>query len=352
MTKTVILTDGFLDEGTAKTAHGLLRHSEKYEIVGVIDSDFEGKTTDEIIRRSKSVKIYPDVDSVLKEEEVEKLIVGVATIGGYLPENFRRHIKTAIENGIDIIAGLHHYLNEDDELSELAEEHCVDLKDIRKPPPLDELHYFQDRKKEIDALTIPFLGTDSSVGKRTALLEVLERLEERGNDVEWVATGQTGLLQGPDYGLPLDSIKGDYMVGELEHQIWRAWKENEPDFILVEGQGSISHPAYVCGSRAILAGSQPDGVVLQHDPARKYRHYQEDEIQWPMPEVGEEIELIRKFSGADVIAITLNTKDITEEKTEKYKIKYEQRYNLPTADALGDVEEIAKRIEVQKELSE
>ncbi len=352
MTKTVILTDGFLDEGTAKTAHGLLRHSEKYDIVGVIDSDFEGKTTDEIIRRSKSVKIYPDVDSVLKEEEVEKLIVGVATIGGYLPENFRRHIKTAIENGIDIIAGLHHYMNEDDELSALAEEHSVDLKDIRKPPPLDELHYFQDRKKEIDALTIPFLGTDSSVGKRTALLEVLECLEERGNDVEWVATGQTGLLQGPDYGLPLDSIKGDYMVGELEHQIWRAWKENEPDFILVEGQGSISHPAYVCGSRAILAGSQPDGVVLQHDPARKYRHYQEDEIQWPMPEVGEEIELIRKFSGADVIAITLNTKDITEEKTEKYKIKYEQRYNLPTADALGDVEKIAKRIEVQKELSE
>ncbi|MFP3872191.1 MAG: DUF1611 domain-containing protein [Candidatus Aenigmatarchaeota archaeon] len=352
MPKTVILTDGFLDEGTAKTAHGLLRHSERYEIVGVVDSEFAGETTDDILRRSKSVKIYPDVPSLLEEEKVETLIVGVATVGGYLPENFREHIKTAIRNGIDIIAGLHHYLNEDEELSGLAGEYNVTLRDIRRSPPLEELHYFQNRKKEIGALTIPFLGTDSSVGKRTALLEVYESLKERGDRVEWVATGQTGLLQGSDYGLPLDSIKGDYMVGELEHQIWKAWKEKKPDFILIEGQGSISHPAYVCGSRAVLAGSQPDGVVLQHDPVRRYRHYQEENLEWPMPEVGEEIELIRKFSGADVIAITLNTKDMDEKETEKYRIEYEQRYNLPVADALGDVEKIAQRIEMQRELKD
>ena len=212
MTKTVILTDGFLDQGTAKTAHGLLRHSEKYEIVGVIDSEFQGKKTDEVIRRSKSVKIYPDLPSVLKEKEVETLIVGVATVGGYLPENFREHIKTAIKNGLDIIAGLHHYLTEDQELKGLAEEYDVTLTDIRKSPPLDELHYFKNRKKDIEALTIPFLGTDSAVGKRTALLEVYEVMKERGAKVEWVATGQTGLLQGSEYGIPLDSIKGDYMV--------------------------------------------------------------------------------------------------------------------------------------------
>ncbi|MEF8873541.1 MAG: DUF1611 domain-containing protein [Candidatus Thermoplasmatota archaeon] len=350
MTKTVILTDGFFDQGTAKTAHGLLRHSEKHDIVGVIDSKFQGKNTDQIIRRCKSVKIYPDVPSVLEEKEVETLIVGVATVGGYLPENFRKHIKTAMKKGLDIIAGLHHFLNEDEELSGLAEEFNVTLKDIRRSPPLDELHYFQNRKEDIEALTIPFLGTDSSVGKRTALLEVYESLKERGNKVEWVSTGQTGLLQGSDYGLPLDSIKGDYMVGELEHQIWRAWKEKKPDFILVEGQGSISHPAYVCGSRAVLSGRQPDAVVLQHDPARKYRHYQEEQLKWPMPEVGDEIDLIRRFSGADVVGITLNTKDLTEEETEKYRIKYEQKYNLPVADALGYIEKIAKRIEMQEEL--
>ncbi len=344
MTKTVILTDGFLDQGTAKTAHGLLRHSEKYEIVGVIDSEFQGKKTDEVIRRSKSVKIYPDLPSVLKEKEVETLIVGVATVGGYLPENFREHIKTAIKNGLDIIAGLHHYLTEDQELKGLAEEYDVTLTDIRKSPPLDELHYFKNRKKDIEALTIPFLGTDSAVGKRTALLEVYEVMKERGAKVEWVATGQTGLLQGSEYGIPLDSIKGDYMVGELENQIWKAWKEKEPDYILVEGQGSISHPAYVCGSRAVLSASQPDGVVLQHAPGRKYRHYNEDEIQWPMPDPQTERELIRSFSDADVIAITINPEDLTEDEKKEYISKYEEEYDLPSSDAIQEPGKIAEAI--------
>ncbi len=352
MKRALILTDDHLDKGAAKTTHGLLRHSEKYDVVGVIDSKFVGKTTDEVIPRCKKVEIYPDIPSALEENKADKLIVGVATVGGYLPENFREHIKETIKNGLDIISGLHHFLSEDEEFSKLAEEYGVELDDIRKSPPLEELHYFKDRKKEIDALTIPFLGTDSSVGKRTALLEIYEAMKDRGDDVEWVATGQTGLLQGSDYGIPLDSIKGDYMVGELENQIWKAWEEKKPDYILIEGQGSISHPAYVCGSRAVLAGSQPDGVVLQHAPARPYRHYQSEDIKWPMPDLEDEIHLIRSYSGADVIAVTINPEDLTEKEKEKYVLKYEQRFNIPSTDALENPEKIAKRIEMQKEIQE
>jgi len=352
MTEALILTDEHLDRGAAKTSHGLLRHSEKYDIVGVIDSKFAGKTTDQIIPRCKKVDIYPDLDSALKENEAETLIVGVATIGGYLPENFREHIRDAIKNGLDIISGLHHFLSEDDEFIDMMEEHGVTLTDIRKSPPLDELHYFRNRKEDIDALTIPFLGTDSSVGKRTALLEIYQVMKERGEKVEWVATGQTGLLQGSDYGVPLDSIKGDYMVGELEYQIWKVWKEKKPDYILVEGQGSISHPAYVCGSRAVLSASQPDAVVLQHAPAREYRHYQSDNIQWPMPDVKDEIHLIRSFYGADVIAVTINPENLTDDEKKRYAMKYEQRLNIPSADALENPEKIAERIEVQKDLQE
>ncbi len=350
MTKALILTDEHLDRGAAKTSHGLLRHSEKYDIVGVIDSKFAGKTTDQIIPRCKKIDVFPDLDSALKENDAEILIVGVATIGGYLPENFREHIRDAIKNGLDIISGLHHFLSEDDEFIDMAEKYGVTLTDIRKSPPLDELHYFRNRKEDIGALTIPFLGTDSSVGKRTALLEIYEVMKERGDKVEWVATGQTGLLQGSDYGVPLDSIKGDYMVGELENQIWKVWKEKKPDYILIEGQGSISHPAYVCGSRAVLSASQPDAVVLQHAPARKYRHYQSEDIQWPMPDVKDEIHLIRSFSGADVIAVTINPENLTDEEKKKYAMKYEQRFNIPSVDALENPEKIAKRIEIQKDL--
>ncbi|MBS3781831.1 MAG: DUF1611 domain-containing protein [Candidatus Thermoplasmatota archaeon] len=346
------MTDEHLDIGAAKTTHGLLRHSEKYDIEGIIDSKFAGKTTDQVVPRCDKVKIYPDLYSALEENEAKKLIVGVATVGGYLPENFRQHIEESIKEGLDIISGLHHFLSEDEEFVELANEYDVELEDIRKSPPLDELHYFKNRKKDIDALTIPFLGTDSSVGKRTALLEVYEAMKERGDEVEWVATGQTGLLQGAEYGIPLDSIKGDYMVGELENQIWKAWKEKKPDYILVEGQGSISHPAYVCGSRAVLAGSQPDAVILQHAPARKYRHYQSEDIQWPMPDLEDEIHLIRVYSGTDVIAITINPEELTEKEKRNYLMNYEQRFNIPSADALEEPEKIAKRIERQKEIQD
>lgn len=344
MKKAVILTDGYLAESTAKTSHGLLRYSEKYDIVGVIDKKYAGKTTDQVIDRCNSVPIYESIDDVLMKSEVDELIVGVATIGGYLPESFKRHLKDAIKKEIDIVSGLHHYLGDDPEFSELAEEYGVEINDIRRSPPLDELHYFENKKEEMDALTIPFLGTDSSIGKRTALLSVYEELKERGKKVCWVATGQTGLLQGADYGLPLDSIKGDYMVGELEHQIWRAWEEERPDHILIEGQGSISHPAYVCGSRAVLAGSQPDGVVLQHSPKRKYRHYREDEIKWPMPSVEHESELIELYSGAEVIALGLNPEKMTEEEMAEKIDDYEKELGIPTADALKEPEKIADAI--------
>ncbi|MGM0510958.1 MAG: DUF1611 domain-containing protein [Thermoplasmatota archaeon] len=345
MEKAVILTDGFLDDSSAKTSHGLLRCSNRYDIVGVIDSKFAGRTTDEIVSHCKEVPVYGNIEAFKEDNDAEKLIIGVATIGGYLPSNFRRHISDAIKEGMDIVSGLHQYLSEDDEISGLAEEYGVELNDIRKSPPLEELHYFQNRKENMDTLTIPFLGTDSSIGKRTALIKTYEVLKDEGYNVCWIATGQTGLLQGADQGLPLDSIKGDYMVGELEYQIWKAWQEKKPDVILVEGQGSISHPAYVCGSRAVLSGSQPDGVVLIHAPGRAYRHYQEDEIHWPMPSVHHEKELIKLFSGADVIALGINPEGLSEEEKKEEVEGYEGKLGIPVGDPLVEPEKMAEAVE-------
>lgn len=345
MNNAIILTDGHLDKSAAKTTHGLLRHSNKYDIVGIIDSKFAGKKTDEVVKKCNQVQIYEDVDSVLKEKNADTLIVGVATIGGYLPENFRKHIKDAMKQGLNIVSGLHQYLSEEDEFKELAENYDVTIEDIRKSPSLEQLHYFSNKKKDMKCLTIPFMGTDSSIGKRTALIETYEVLKDRGNSVSWIATGQTGLLQGADYGLPLDSITGDYMVGELEYNIWKAWQDKKPDVILIEGQGSISHPAYVCGSRAILAASQPDGVFLQHAPARKYRHYQEEELKWPMPELDHEIKLIELYSRSEVIALGINPENLSEEEKKDYIRRYEKRYGIPATDALEQPKKIADAIE-------
>ncbi len=339
MNRALILTDGYLDRSTAKTAHGLLRYSSRYEIVGVIELKFAGLSADEVVPRCKSVPIYSSVDEV----DADILIVGVATIGGFLPDNFRTHVITAIKKGMNVISGLHHHLGSDEELSALAEEYGVKLTDLRISPPLDQLHYFANRRKDIGSKIVPFMGTDSSIGKRTVLLEVFKVLK-KSLEVQWIATGQTGLLQGAEYGLPLDATIPDYMVGELEYQIWRAWEDHRPDVILVEGQGSISHPAYVCGSRAVLAASQPDGVILQHSPSRKYRHYREDEIRWHMPTPQEEIEIIKVFSGAPTIALGINPENMGEEEVTGWVKRYESELGIPAANGLREPDKLVGAI--------
>src|SRR2546428_621066 len=143
---------------------------------------------------------------------------------------------------------------------------------------------------------IPVLGTDGAIGKRTTALLLTDALNAAGVPAAFVATGQTGLLQGSAYGVPLDSIKADFMVGELESEVVRAYDETQARVIVVEGQGSISHPAYVCGTRAIIMASMPSAILMMHAPARKTRSFRRDVVAWPMPSVDEEIEWLQFYT--------------------------------------------------------
>ncbi|OLE57837.1 MAG: hypothetical protein AUI36_14275, partial [Cyanobacteria bacterium 13_1_40CM_2_61_4] len=241
-----------------------------------------------------------------------------------------------MEAGLDVAAGLHEFLSDDPEFSGLAARHGVRLIDVRKPRPLRELAQFSDLSRHLPCLRIPVLGTDGAIGKRTTAILLTEALRAAGVEAEFVATGQTGLLQGARYGVPLDAIKGDFMVGELEREVARAYMENTPKVVVVEGQGSISHPAYVAGTRAIIMASMPSGIVLQHAPARKTRNFRRDVVAWPMPTVEKEIQMLEMFSDSKVIAITLNHEDLTPSDVQKIEQDYESRYGLPTCDPLVD----------------
>lgn len=332
----IILCEGFFGTNTAKTTTGLLRYSERFDILGVIDSQKAGKRTADLVSGVKDVRIYKDLEHALSSLEIKPnwLIVGVATVGGKLPDAFREQVKKALEGGISIISGLHQYLGDDEEFKTAARLGNAKIIDIRRPPPLDKLHHFTNRVSGIDALRIPVLGTDSSIGKRTTALILARELNSAGIKTNVVATGQTGLLQGLRYGIPLDAIMSDYMVGELEHQILLAYDNEKPQVILIEGQGSISHPAYVCGSRTILSASQPEGVILQHAPGRKFRHYRMDELHWPMPDVETEMKLIKDFSGADVIAITVNDQEMHPSNLDVTISGYEKRFGIPSMNPL------------------
>ena len=318
-----------------KTANGLVRYSERFEILGVIDSTKAGRMAHEVVEgASEGIPIFTDISDALSmlEERLDYLIIGVATIGGMLPSEFRPAIIEAIKNGMGVIAGLHEFLSQDEELSSLAGQYGVELIDVRREPPLEQMKRFANLCKDLPCLRIPVLGTDSSIGKITTAIELTKALNNEGVKTVFVTTGQTGILQGFKYGVPLDSIQGDYMVGELEQAIVNAYDNEKPQVILIEGQGSISHPVYVCGSRAVITASQPSGIILQHAPGREYRNFRKDELKLPMPDLENEIKMLEIFSESKVMAVTLNHENMSQGEVEDTDKQYEEQFEIPYCD--------------------
>ena len=336
MEKAVILCDGYFGQSTGKTANGLVRYSKRYAIVGVIDRSKSGRDAGDVLDGTpRGIPIVADLREAIDRCRPESLIIGVATFGGYIPKEFRPIIREAIENRLNVIGGLHEYLSDDPELTKLAERHGVRLVDVRKPRPVREAQQFSDRSRKLPCLRIPVLGTDGSIGKRTTALLLTDSLNEAGVPSTFVATGQTGLLQGSPYGVPLDAIKGDFMVGELEAEVVRAYEETKARVVVVEGQGSISHPAYVCGTRAIINASMPTGILMMHAPARRTRNFRRDVVAWPMPTVDEEIRSLEFFArGSRVFALGINHENMTRDEVETTVEDWETTYGVPTADPL------------------
>ena len=339
METALVLCEGSFNRAGGKTAAGLVRHSLRFKILGVLDSTMAGRDAGMVLDGKKAgIPIYSSVRQALSRlpKKPDYLIVGVATIGGYLPKSFRPAVREAIKNKINIISGLHQWLAEDTELSKLAKEHGVTITDIRKEPPLEKMHYYRNLASKMNAIRIPVLGTDAASGKRTTAIILTKELNKRGIKTSFVATGQTGLLQGSRFGIPLDAIRGDYVVGELENAIDAAYKAEHPKVIIVEGQGALSHPAYVTGSRTIVNASQPHAIVLQHAPARKWRTYHETELHIPNGTIDREMELIKCFVGAPVIGITINHTGMTRKEVEDKIEEYEAKYGIPACDSLVD----------------
>jgi len=339
MEKALVLCEGAFIKPPGKTAAGLVRHSLRFKIVGIVDSTQAGKDAGEVLDGvKKDIPIFASVKDALSrlDSRPDVLIIGVATVGGMLPKHFRPIIKEAIRNKIDIISGLHEWLEQDHELASLARRHKVRITDIRKEPPLDKMHHYRNLASKMKAVRIPILGTDAASGKRTTGIILTKELNKRGINTSFVATGQTGLLQGSRFGIPLDAIRGDYVVGELENAIDIAYRTEHPQVIIIEGQGALSHEAYVTGSRTIVSASSPNAVVLQHAPARRWRSYHTDELHLPNGTIEREMELIKVCAGCDVIGITINHTDMTRKEVERKIAEYERKYNLPACDALVD----------------
>lgn len=317
-----------------KTAAALVRHSEIYTVVGVIDSSLAGKDAGEELGEEKSgIPIFANLDDALsKLSEIPNCyIYGKAPLDTYISAEERVLILEAMEKGMDIINGLHQFFSEDSEFVKTAAQNNIQIKDIRKPPQLKDLHVFTGQISKVNVPVIAVLGTDCACGKMTTAVELNKTLNNHGIKSVLVATGQTSLMQGAMYGVSTDALISQFMIGEIENSVIQAFDNESPDIILVEGQSAVSHPAFI-SSLGILKGSMPDGIILQHPPARKFRC---DFPHLTMPTVESEIKLIEAISQARVMAITLSHENLADEDILKVIAEYEKQFQLPTTDVLS-----------------
>lgn len=313
----------------AKTAHGVIRYGSD-DVVAVIDPEHTGKTVRDVLPHLESdAPFIADVAAGLAYDP-DALLIGVAPQGGALPQSWRDEILNAIRAGLEIVSGLHDLLAQDAEFANAATRAGVAIWDVRVPP---EVPLFSGAAYGVAAPVVLTVGSDCAVGKMTVSLELVRAARERHRNAVFVPTGQTGIMIA-GWGISVDRVISDFAPGAAEQLVLQAGSEAE--ILFVEGQGSISHPAYAPVTLSLLFGAAPDALVLVVDPTRPTI------ANYLAPRLGY-AELIAAYQNtcamvkpADVVGITLNTREFTEEQARAEIKRAHAQTGLPVADVVRD----------------
>ena len=230
----VILCHGAFNYIKNKTGNMLIRYRPD-EVVAVIDREKVGSISEKEVGVGGDTPVLKDFNAT-KELKPDTLVIGNATQGGFISDDYKEEIINAIKSGCDVISGMHQFLNDDKDLTGLAEEYGVRLVDLRRPPDPPNFPVGSWQKRKVPVLLI--VGTDCDTGKMTTAWEVAVRLRSRNRKVEFIGTGQTGILLNGS-GVPIDAVKADFMAGEIEHLIQSMPSETE--LVIVEGQGALTN---------------------------------------------------------------------------------------------------------------
>ena len=313
--RAVVYCQGAFNTTNGKTAHGLVRRSERYDVAAVIDAGWAGRDAGEVLDGvARSIPVVADLETALATARTDggpatHFVVGLAPDGGRLPPAARADVEAALEAGLNVDSGLHDFLSEDPELAALAAAHGVAIRDVRKTPGRADLHFFDGRIAEVDAFKVAVLGTDSAVGKRTTAWLLVDAWRAAGRRAELVGTGQTAWLQGARKTIILDSLINDFVAGEIEHAVWKCWRDTDAEVIVLEGQGSLMTPAYP-GGFELLAAGRPDVVIMQHAPTRQeYDGFPGH----PLHDLPTQIQAVELISGRPVVAVTVNHEGLAPE---------------------------------------
>ncbi len=272
-----------------------------------------------------------------RERGARSLVIGVANSGGFIADSWVPALVEAIEAGLDLVSGMHSRLRDVPQLREAAERLGRRLIDVRESPA--NLPVATGLKRSGKRLLT--VGTDCALGKKYTALSIARAMQQRGIDADFRATGQTGIMIA-GRGIPMDAVVADFAAGAAEVLSPPAAPDH---WDVIEGQGSLVHPAYAGVSLALLHGSQPDIFVVCHDPTRTRLLGDED---FAVPSVEEIIDLTTRLGSRTnpairVGGVSFNTVALGEEEAREAMERESARLGLPVADPMrggGDFERL------------
>ena len=307
----VILAEGNFGFHHGKTAVGVIRYGPD-DVRAVIDSTQAGGNVSAILPGRDIPIVATLAEALAGEPRPDTLLIGIAPTGGKLPDTWRATILEAIRAGLDVHSGLHTFLGDDPEFAAAAHLSGTEIVDYRRPPDRHETSV--GRRHGAGKRVILTVGTDCAIGKMSVALELRAAAREAGRSVSFVPTGQTGMMiEG--WGVAVDRLISDFAQGTVEWMVEEG--ERRGDWVIVEGQGSIDHPAYSSVTLALIHGATPGAMVLVHKAGQTEHDFDHlPDVSFPIAELGPFIDLHERIAGliapSKVVAIALNTSAIAD----------------------------------------
>jgi uncharacterized NAD-dependent epimerase/dehydratase family protein len=328
----VILAEGQFGMHSAKTAFGVIRYGP-HDVLAVLDSTRAGENVAAHLP-GHDIPIVATLTEVLAwPVRPDSLLIGIAPTGGRLPAAWRAIIAEAIAAGLDVLSGLHTFVGDDPEFAAAALARGTAIVDYRRPP--DRLETAVGRRHDPGKRVILTVGTDCAIGKMSVALELRRAAVDSGDRATFVATGQTGMMiEG--WGVAVDRLISDFAQGTVEWMVEQG--EALGDWVIVEGQGSLDHPAYSSVTLALIHGATPHAMVMVHKPGLAGHDFDHlPEASFPIAPLGPFIELHERVAGliapSAVVGIALNTSLYPDEREARRVVEaIALETGLPTAD--------------------
>jgi uncharacterized NAD-dependent epimerase/dehydratase family protein len=325
----LIIADGDFGPMTSKTANSVIRYQPE-RVVSVLDRRLAGRTVESVLGFGGAIPIVDSIEEGLAPGP-DAVLIGIAPLGGRLPEEWRAWLAQALDRGCDLWNGLHTFLADDPLLAAKAAANGRRIHDLRRPPA--NLPIASGLAKAVEPIVVLTVGTDCNVGKMTAQLQLSQELNRRGARTRFVATGQTGIMiEG--WGIAVDAVVADFIAGAAEQLVLEG--SRDADIVLVEGQGSINHPGYSAVTLGLLHGSCPDALILCHQSSRQYIGDYGEEPWLRIPPLADYVRWYEGIAAAvhstKVIGVSLNTYDLSESEARRVCEQARQETGVPATD--------------------